>query len=190
MNVIKKIENFVSALEEYSNDISSGKFINEVAKECVNAIADDVDLIFRTFIEEFYASYSPKYYTRTGSLYDVYNVKANGTKISWESPYIYPGGHRLGGKALYQYVFQSGYHGGAPYGKPDADGNPHPGYMAWRLYPPNVHSQEPPYIYWGNPAAQMFPSPESRINTETTNYKNNRENITGHTPAERLREAF
>ena len=187
MGVLDQLIQFSNDLQEYTKDIQSGKFINEVAKECVNAIADDIDYIFTTCIDEFYNSYSPKYYKRTGSLYDIYDVSISGTIISWTVPYMYPGGHRVGGEFIYNYVFEGGYHGGAPSGKPDMAGNPHPGYMAWRTPPPSFGNH--PYTFWGNPAVHS-PAPGMKIGRNVNLYKNNAGNISGHTPIERVREAF
>ena len=188
-NPIEQLKKFCADLKEYSDDLQNGQFIKKVAKECVNAIADDIETIFDTRIKEFYDSYTPKYYKRTWSLYDTYNVNINGTIISWESPYLYPEGHRASGEYIYKLAFESGYHGGAISGPPDILMAPHPGYVAWRKpAPPGVEGL-PPYSLWGSPAASTI-SPNTKIGIDLSNYKNNANNISGHTVTERVREAF
>ena len=188
-NAIQQLQKFCNDLTEYANDLKNGVFINKVAKECVDAIADDIETIFDTYIKEFYDSYTPKYYKRTGSLYDTYIVRVNGTVISWESPYFYPGGHRVSGEYIYKMVYEGGYHGGATSGPPDATMTPFPGYVAWRKPVPPAPEGLTPYSLWGRPATRSI-SPNTKINIDLSKYKNNGANISGHTPKQRVEEAF
>ena len=102
--------------------------------------------IMEKVAEGFYKGYSPKYYARRGSLYNLMRVTRLGDD-EWEidfdpSKMTYRNGSG-GENGLYNTVFRNGYHGGAPSGP----GHPKNGVPMWR-YP------YPTYVNWGKAATQ------------------------------------
>lgn len=187
---LDKLQKFAEALNEFATDVKNGKYIKQVGKECADAIADDIDYIFTSYIDKYYDSYHPKYYKRTRSLYDMYDVYLNGSIIGWHVGEVMPGGHRVDATNdtyIFDYMFEQGYHGGADSGPNDEAGNPHPGYMAWRWPAPSPGNH--PYTLWGKMAVKSF-SPSNLIDINIQRYRHNGDNISGHTLIERVRYAF
>ena len=186
-NPIEQIKQFSKDLSEYANDIKSGKYIEQVGEECATAIADDIETIFESYVDMYYNSFSPDYYSRTYSLYDFYKVRNTKTQIYWDVLTDGAGSHRVNNEYIFRKMWGEGYHGGADKGKPDMAGNPHPGYMAWRTPPPSKGAH--PYTFWGRRATKTM-SPSNRIGIDIDRYQNDGNNISGSTLQKRVREAF
>ena len=94
---IEKLRKMVNDFKTLRDDIINGVFVKKIAKECVKAIADDIDYIFTYFIDEYYDSYTPKYYNkkRQYSLRDIYDITTTDDEIGWETPAAYTGWHRV-----------------------------------------------------------------------------------------------
>lgn len=190
MSEIDQLQAFARDLKELAQDISSGQYAVYVAHECAQAIEEDIDTIYETAIDEFYNAYHPKYYVRTRSLYDVYEITPDDFGVAWEDPAFYPGGHRVGGEYIYQYAFNLGFHGGATPGsreKKDAHGKLHPGGIVYRSPAPSRGNK--PYIYWGRQAVQT-PAPSTMVGRNILKYQNGGANTSGHTALERIEDAI
>lgn len=103
--------------------------------------------IIRSSIRQFYASYTPAYYHRRYSLYQMARPVIEG-----ELFYILLGGeyssfsHRIDENYIYENSFKQGFHGGAISGKY----HPNKGTPYWR-------TPHPDYTSWGWPAYQTNP---------------------------------
>lgn len=113
-------------------------------KEWFAKVEERVKKMFTDTIDEFYSSYTPDYYDRVESLYNILETTtiSNGLSISFNPDNMtsFRNGYS-GGDGLYDQVFRKGWHGGAGQGKD----HPDPGTPYWRT-PVGV------YKYWGRPA--------------------------------------
>lgn len=193
LKVLKReLVNFKEALVEFS-DACEKEIPEAIAKESSIAIYEDLAEIFDACITKYYADYTPKYYSRTYSLYKVYKLQIRGTWIRWEfnSDFI-PKIHRVDAvdpEYIYNWMFVKGYHGGAVRGKE----HPHPGMPWYRTPPPSFAKDLPPYSRWSkNMSEYSMISPYKRIENEIKNYEQNRKTIIGRSindaiiPAQKL----
>ena len=183
------LDDFIDEVNEVLQDLKSGKFIKKVFEEAAVSVVEDLDVIFTTCIDLYYADYTPLFYKRTKSLYDVYKINAIGTSIKWVVPYMYPSGHRVDGKYIYDKMFEEGWHGGAASGPPDFYMTPHPGYMAWRKPGPPGCANLKPYSLWGRQAIRSE-SPSDHIENEMNSYFEDGANLSGHMFNERIDDAL
>ena len=141
---IRDIEALIRATEKAItkvNDMNKRyprKYYNTAYEVCDNTIT------------EWYSSYDPIMYNRRGSLYNMFEVRINGTKLLVDID-----GEGLAGldEYLYNLTFIRGYHGGADKG----EGHPQYGIPYWR-------KPIPQFTQWGRPAQRNF-SPYYRIKT-------------------------
>lgn len=209
-----KLTDFSDALTEFYK--ACEKEIPEaIAKEAAVAIYEDISEIFDACIAKYYSDYTPRYYSRTYSLYKVYKLQIKGSWIRWEfNPNFIPKVHRVDSidpDYIYNWMFEKGYHGGAVGG----EGHPHPG-SPWYRTPPPLRNQasgkhhttkgdnrggytnygeeyylEKPYSQWSTHMAEYsMISPSVRIKNEITNYEKNRKTIIGRTLNDTLKPAY
>lgn len=116
--------------------------------------------IFTQEIDNFYSSYSPEYYARTESMYDILEIKRSDKKIviGFLPEMMTSGGGTLGSGGLYEQTFKKGWHGGAASGP----NHPAPGAPFWRT-PYGV------YKYWGR-AAAVSTAPFDEIKSKVEEY--------------------
>lgn len=118
-------------------------FLEKKANKCI-----------REGVRQFYASYSPKHYSRTYSLGSMAKpvITNNSFELKLGAEFS-EGGHHVSEDEIYETVFEEGYHGGAKYGA----GHPAPGRPYWRTpYPELTH--------WGRPAVQSMPPYKAIVN--------------------------
>lgn len=122
---------------------------------------EELYLIGDDVITQWYSLYDPIFYERRGSLYDMFDVKLNGTDYIVEFK-----DDSLTGldKYLYDLTFVEGYHGGAKRGVSHMYNNgkviasfphPHEGVPYWK-------TPIPQFYQWGRPALRSF-SPYYRM---------------------------
>lgn len=115
--------------------------------------------IIRSSIRQFYAAYTPAFYHRRYSLYQMARPV-----IEEELFYILLGGdlsgfsHRIDENYIYVNSFKEGFHGGAISGKY----HPNKGTPYWR-------TPHPDYTSWGWPASQTT-SPYNYLTTEWNSF--------------------
>jgi len=148
--------------------------VEKAQPEFLNILEERVKNIFNSAIDAFYADYSPDYYGRSHSLYDLMQIERGEESLSvWFEPKemsSFRNGYN-GEDGLYDQVFRKGWHGGAggiSEEKADVYGA-HPGYMpggnvpVWR-------TPVPYYTRWGRPAEVMSPSPLEKIKEDVDIY--------------------
>lgn len=143
--------------EEIKKDINDK--IEETAKktykDALPIVEEDVKECWKTAIDEYYASYKPKYYERKGKESNLYNMLD--TEITDKKVKIYAkseklGEHRVENDYIFYYMFLHGYHGGAVHN----DG------LYWRAgYHLNKDGKDA-YEHWGKRAYQSD-SPSDRF---------------------------
>lgn len=115
---------------------------------------EELEEVGNSVIDQWYETYDPIVYERTGSLYNAFKVTLNGTdyNVSFDSSFI-------GNKIIFYNSFMEGYHGGAKSGKTKF-GEPHPapGIPYWK-------TPIPEFTHWGRPAMRSF-SPYTRMMSE------------------------
>ena len=132
---------------------------------------EEIARIFNSAVDQFYEAYSPRFYKRTHSLYDVLDMKidnSGGVNYGNESLFrdLYDESQmtstRSGG-SIFDQVFVHGYHGGAPsidsgkaeiWGKHPDPGTPYyrkPGFVK---YPNSNRRKWHRYGKWGRKAIQ------------------------------------
>lgn len=133
------------------------------AVEVLDEMEQDLNQIYYRIIKEFYADYSPVFYDRTGSLYDLLEVEHTSDGLSWgfESDNATAFERGGGSEGLYEHVFRRGWHGGAT-------GTDKKGFTvnvpSWR-YP------IPWYSHWDSVAKQAPRSPLEAWEQEIDAYK-------------------
>lgn len=145
-NEIKKIRD--SAEKACKQSLEQA--IDAADEEAIPIEMETIKDIFRDSIERFYDSYSPKYYSRNRSLFDIAELERinGGFRANLDSSAVTP--FRDGGDGVYELVFKKGWHGGAM-GKADI-----------RKYAPSSMSWRTPYgyyTYWGDKATRADISP-------------------------------
>lgn len=176
-DVIRQIQKFVADFREFVNDLD--KIPIEVAKEMADAVYEDINYIFETCIDKYYADYSPKFYKRTYAIKDIYKIKKSGTCIEWDvGADVMPSTHRVSNKYINDYMFELGFHGGAKSGKD----HPSVGMPWYRTKPPVFTvNGEKPYMQWSKYSSKQSRSPSNEIDRELGRYEQGKANITGHT---------
>lgn len=143
------------------------KAYDETWKEWLKYVAGKAQEIMKGVAEDFYASYTPQFYKRRGSLYNllVINLEDSGETFEGhfnESAITFRNGYG-GEDGLYDQVFRRGWHGGA--GSIDASkeakmgAHPSPGYPYWRTPYSPPDSKKTGYYHWGRPADISYPAP-------------------------------
>lgn len=105
-------------------------------------------------IDKWYATYSPIYYHRRGSLYDSFQVNLQGLDYSVEFDSSLISKFHNNSDYIYELSFIEGYHGGAKNGID----HPHPGIPYWK-------TPFPIFNQWGRPAKKSW-SPYYRMVSE------------------------
>ena len=168
-----QLDEIVEALLQFKTDLQSGVFVNNICKKLVSYVSQDLKDIFITSVDNYYEAYKPKYYKRTQSFYDAYDIKSNGTSIIIDfDASMMPDHNRVSGEYIYNYMFSQGYHGGATKGKPDINNNPFPGPMALRTPPYG----EGAFSLWSDTKATKTEAPEKMINDNIDAYENGNTN--------------
>lgn len=189
---IAELVELANQINEVVNDLESGKFQKKVANEAATAIYEDINKIFDTAVDEYY-SYKPKYYKRTGSLYQAYKITKEGTYIGWDvGAHLIEYSHRVSNEYIFDYMFELGYHGGASKGKPDQHGNPFPHFMAFRTPVPGFAAQYElkPYSLWSKSPARKSSSPSMSIGSNIRKYENGVYNTSGNTLKSQIEYAW
>ena len=96
----KQIKKLMAVVKE-TNEIYADKLSDKVLMVCISAI------------DRFYDEYTPKYYDRLGTLYNVYEVNQSKNYITVLFDSSALSGHRVSNDYIYNTVFLQGYHGGA-----------------------------------------------------------------------------
>lgn len=179
-DVIRQIQKFVADLREFVNDLD--KIPIEIAKEMADAVYEDINYIFETCIDKYYADYSPKFYKRTYAIKDIYKIKKSGTCIEWDvGADLMPSTHRVSNKYINTYMFEFGFHGGAKSDK---------GLFRYRTKPPVFTvGNEKPYMQWSKYSSKQSRSPSNEIDRELGRYEKGKANITGHTVVDLYKSA-
>ncbi len=122
--------------------------IKDATEITFNDLEKYAKMVFTQAIDRFYSSYSPGYYGRTESLYDIFEIErgAGSITIGFHPENMSSSEGSLGSAGLYEQTFKRGWHGGAGSG-PD---HPAPGAPFWRT-PYGV------YKHWGRSAAVSTP---------------------------------
>lgn len=118
---------------------------------------EELYLIGDEVITQWYSSYDPFFYDRRGSLYEMFEVKLDGTN------YIVKfNNDNLGGfeEYIYNLTFIEGYHGGARGG----ENHPKDGVPYWR-------TPYPFFSRWGRPALRSFSPYYRMVNRMKTKIK-------------------
>lgn len=160
---------FSAWYSQYLEDLKA-KAKQELQKALANtmrdyfALAEDrVKTIFNETVQDFYGSYTPMYYDRNESLYDILETSADDTSLSigfdpgkmtsFRSGYS-------GEDGLYDQVFRRGWHGGAGSG----EGHPAPGKPYWRTPIPQFYN-------WGDEAPVAAVSPLEDFKRRLADYE-------------------
>lgn len=161
------LEDIEQALIQFKNDIP---FLSrKVASKIIPRFSKEVENIFEEAVAEYYAAYSPKYYSRMFSLLNAYKITCTTTSIVLESDAtMIPDVHRVSPEYIFDYMFSKGYHGGANKGK----GHPKPGTLLYRSPVPGFGN--PPYSRWSG-AANQSESPEKKIDEKFDDFFNSKE---------------
>ena len=86
--------------------------VDKALDELFQTIKADLQGIYQNAVAEFYSSYSPSFYGRTGSLYNLIQFSENKDEVKWEFDPGSATSMRAGG-TVYELAFRQGYHGGA-----------------------------------------------------------------------------
>lgn len=126
-------------------------------------VEDKIQTMFNSVIQDFYASYSPDYYNRNESLYDILQTSVDADSLSiWFDPgrmSSFRSGY-TGEDGLYDQVFRHGWHGGAGSG----DGHPAHGRPYWR-------TPIPYYNRWGREASMSMVAPLEDMKRRVADYE-------------------
>lgn len=131
----------MSFASDYANELNRYRAIAQKAlkqsyQELASLMKEKYREMYRETVKEWYGDYSPLFYSRTGSLYDIFNFD-----YDEDQAYIGYDTELLHHPSLDETVFTIGYHGGAK----------HNGGIYWR-------TPHPYYTHWGREAASS-PSP-------------------------------
>lgn len=186
-SLIRQVKQLQEDLKEVKDDIP--KIKKEVAKEIAAQLYHDLDYIFVTCIDKFYADYDPVFYRREGSLYSTYKLTNKNGVISWNfgaqyMPKAYKHSHRVSNQYIYDQMFLKGYHGGAhtiaedkidEWGEHPKDGTP------WYRTPPPIKKGIPSYTDWSdrNGAEKSEMSPAQNIREELLAYQDEKSTLLG-----------
>lgn len=184
-SLVKQVKQLQKDIKEVKDDKT--KIKNEVAKEVAAQWYDDLDYIFVSCIDRFYADYNPTFYRREGSLYSTYKLTQKNGIVSWNfgaqyMPQAYKHSHRASNQYIYDQMFLKGYHGGAhtiaedkveEWGEHPDDGTP------WYRTPHPFRGIRP-YTDWSEHRAEKSDiSPAQRIEEELRLYQNSKSSVLG-----------
>lgn len=130
------------------NNVKKAKVkIEEMNKRYPKKYKEELEMIGDDVITQWYSTYDPIFYNRSGDLYDAFRVNLDGVnyRVDFDSSLM------DGNEYIFENSFMKGYHGGAISG----DGHPNPGIPYWR-------TPHPWYYEWGRPAFRSF-SPYNRM---------------------------
>lgn len=149
---------FVRYVRENLKDI-----FDQAVKNCMPRILRDQEKIIIDAIQKYY-SVPKKFYKRTKSLFEVYEITEDGFDFG---PEHMEQKHRVGNEYIYEKMFVEGYHGGSSGmpGTPDSKKNPKPWDMAYRK-PVRIFGESniKAYSLWSNTAPRVSdPSPYELI---------------------------
>ena len=154
--VVKDINSFLNSQEAIKRD---------VRHQIAQYVYKDVQEIFKQGVDEFYNAYKPKFYKRTKSLYDAYNIYISNQGIDWDAGgHLMSASHRADNGFIYELAFNQGYHGGALGSEAG---------ILWRT-PHPIHAKRigiPAYSEWGSAAIQSE-SPSDYIWNALDEYEN------------------
>lgn len=133
------------------------------ALKALDEMEKDLDQIYYRVVREFYADYSPIFYRRNESLYDLLEIENTGDYLNWgfDSDKATPFERGGGSDGLYEHVFRRGWHGGAT-------GTDKNGYT---VNVPSWRTPVPWYSRWGAVAKQAPRSPLDAWEQEVSAYK-------------------
>ena len=94
---------------------AADRAIEQTDRELIDQIEEELKTMYRNIIEEWYAGYSPEFYQRSYSLYDLLEFQRDGGNLSWEfvPENITPFERGGGAEGAYEHAFRYGWHGGA-----------------------------------------------------------------------------
>lgn len=127
------------------------------------AVDGKIHKIFNSVIQDFYSGYSPEYYDRDESLYELLQTEVFEDSLTiWFDPSKMTSlrSGYSGEDGLYDQVFRHGWHGGASKGK----GHPSPGTPYWR-------APVPYYSRWGREAPVAAISPLDDMRRRVSDYE-------------------
>lgn len=153
------LEEFAHRLDKLIADIPQ-PFSNYLVQAIEPDVKAKVKEIFDKWVDNYYASYSPRYYSRTNGLKNAYICEVYGNILVFESDASMLGGsHRIESKEyIFDHMFLEGWHGGANSGP----NHPAPGELYWR-------TPFKEYTRWGSIAASSA-APGPHIQSEVRNY--------------------
>lgn len=140
------------------------KALQETYAELFVVVNDKVHKLFEDVIQDFYSDYTPDYYDRGLSLYNILNTKVSQDSLEiWFNPEAMTHFRsEYGGEdGLYDQVFRHGWHGGAGSG----DDHPSLGHPYWR-------TPVPYYTHWGREAAIAPVVPLDEFKRRINEYQN------------------
>ena len=155
-------QNFLKSITK-KVEVELKKALHETWADFFVVLDERVHTIFNSAIQDFYSDYSPEYYTRDESLYDILQTRIDSDSLSvWFDPdkmTAFRSGYS-GEDGLYDQVFRHGWHGGA------ASGADHPsaGVPYWR-------APVPYYSRWGHEASMSVTSPLEDIKRRIADYE-------------------
>lgn len=165
----QNISDIATGLNDYIDRIKTRvqevveQVVRETAEEFFVLVEDRIRTMFNSVVQDFYASYTPDYYDRNESLYNILqtSIKAESLKIWFDPEQMTPFRSGYSGEdGLYDQVFRHGWHGGAGSG----EGHPDPGKPYWR-------APVPYYNRWGHEASMSSVSPLEDMKRRVDDYK-------------------
>lgn len=160
ISIDKNLEKIMGNYEkEIINNIK--KEVKRITPSVENKVLDLVENKLNDFykisVMQFYNDYSPIYYDRRYSLYNLFRTKREGKKLKyWFEPSEFPSRTKyIGDDGLYATVFKEGWHGGAM----------HDGVMRYRT---GIN-----FSTWGKPAVQSQFSPYDMFIALKEDYEHN-----------------
>lgn len=90
----------------------------EISKMIAEQAYEDIKQAYAQIINNWYASYSPLYYSRQYSLKNAGEISLQGTSVRIHMSSDPMGGHHLDNDGLYELTMRQGYHGGSMYRGP------------------------------------------------------------------------
>lgn len=165
-----------SDIERYLNE----QYIKKIEKKLIpvyekagknffKTVKNKLENMYESTIDEFYRDYTPDFYERRGSLYNLLDIMVSDDELSWSfdpSKISYRNNRQGAEDGLYDLVFRQGYHGGS---KSDKNGtHPNLGVPYWR-------TPYPKFSQWGKQATKAETSPLERFKEKISIYENNGE---------------
>lgn len=161
--VVRNVDIYTEQLKKRLHELGN-RAVKKATHDLFGYMEIEIGMIFRDIVDEYYADYSPLFYNRNESLY---NILITGRSENPDNPTMFieldPGmmtGYRSGyqgGDGLYDTVFRKGWHGGA-----DKDKNgmhPDEGTPYYRTPYPYHEGDTTGYWNWGYEADRMKEAP-------------------------------